>query len=65
MVRELDTVEITRDLPECGLVAGDIGSGRNLRLLLESGSYRRTKSESGADPLDRTDRNDPVTMHPA
>jgi hypothetical protein len=25
MVHELDTVVITRDLPECGLVAGDIG----------------------------------------
>jgi len=40
------------------------GPGRRLRLLLESGSYRRTKSESGAYPLERTDRNDPVTMHP-
>lgn len=32
MVQELDTVVITRDLPERGIVAGDIGPGRR-RLL--------------------------------
>lgn len=34
MVQELDTVVITRDLPERGIVAGDIGPGRRRRRLL-------------------------------
>jgi hypothetical protein len=31
---------------------------------ITSGSYRRTQSDSGADPLDRTDMNDPDTSCP-